>query len=245
MAKTAFNPITTKWQGALGGFRYSILRGKQVISERPSHVRNPRTEKQMSVRMRFKLATQFSALWSILQANLVKREPDSVLARAFATKTAFASALPTGNSNEAAVLDLEEFASLFNANTSQTQDPNLTVLFSSTTQTITAPQGVIVTYQVVAFGDDDLPIGSTVRSYTANGSAATIILPLVRGSVKRYDLMVFTATPGVDYVAGPLGNISGDDPLQININTYAVLMDALSTETAEISGITTDSCLTA
>lgn len=238
------NPITTKWRGDIGGFQYRVVRGGQVIAERASAKRNPRTRGQMSVRMRFKLASQFSALWNILEANLVKKESDSILARAFATKTAFASALPTGNNNEAAVLDLGEFASRFNANSHQAQDPNLTILFSSTTQTITAPQGVLVTYQVVAFSDNDLPIGSAVRSYTANGSAATIILPLVAGDVKRYDLMVFTATPGVDYVAGPLGNISGDDPMQININTYAVLMEALATNTAEISGITVDSYLT-
>ncbi|MCR4812457.1 MAG: hypothetical protein K5867_07725 [Bacteroidales bacterium] len=244
MANTQHNPITTKWSGAVGGFTYRILRGKQIIAERPSHIANPKSAGQMRVRMKFKLASQFSSLWNnILNANLAKVESDSTLNRALATSVAYHVA---GIDQHAAIVDLEDFENAFNARTRQTSSGGMVVHFNNAVQEIIAPEGAVVTYQVVAFDEESNPIAFNTETFISNGDPNNIDLPLVRITPTRYDVIAFATTldENTEY-NGPLGNITGDNPESLSANTYSVLVSALSSVSGTINGIQTGSYLTA
>lgn len=242
MANTSHNPITTKWSGAVGGFTYRILRGKQVIAERASHTTDRKSAGQMRVRMKFKLSAQFSSLWKgILEANLAKLESDSVMARALATSVAYHVA---GIDQHAAVVNLEEFENAFNARTRQTDSGGMVVHFNVAVQEIVAPEGAVVTYQVVAFDEESNPIAFNTETFISNGDPKNIDLPLVRITPTRYDVIAFATTldENTEY-NGPLGNITGDNPESLSANTYSVLVSALSTVSGTINGIQTGSYL--
>lgn len=211
MGKTVFNPITTKWRGAIGGFRYSVVRGKQVIAERASAVKNPRTTGQMNTRMRFKLASQFSNLWKdIIELNMVKKTRDLVLTRATGTKVAFGA---SSVENDYAAINLGDFANDFNAKNNQPVNAGLELTFNSTTQSITAPENDIVTYKVVAFDSSNTPIGTNVTTYVSDGTAKNVDLPAIFGDAVRYDIMVFSTTPseGAEEYTGRLTDMLGED----------------------------------
>ena len=242
MANTTHNPITTKWSGAVGGFTYRILRGKQIIAERPSHIANPKSAGQMRVHMKFKLASQFSSLWNnILNANLAKVESDSTLNRGLATSVAYHVA---DIDQHAAIVDLEDFENAFNARTRQAASAGMTVHFNAVTQDIVAADGDVVTYQVVAFDEKSNPIGFNTVTYVSDGTAKNIDLPAIKGDASRYDLMAFSTMldENTEYT-GPLGNIKGDDPESLSANTYSVLVSALSSVIGTINGIQTGSYL--
>ena len=242
MANTTHNPITTKWSGAVGGFTYRILRGKQIIAERPSHIANPKSAGQMRVHMKFKLASQFSSLWNnILNANLAKVESDSTLNRGLATSVAYHVA---DIDQHAAIVDLEDFENAFNARTRQAASAGMTVHFNAVTQDIVAADGDVVTYQVVAFDEETNPIGFNTVTYVSDGTAKNIDLPAIKGDASRYDLMAFSTMldENTEYT-GPLGNIKGDDPESLSANTYSVLISALSSVSGTINGIQTGSYL--
>lgn len=242
MGKTVFNPITTKWRGAIGGFRYSVVRGKQVIAERASAVKNPRTPGQMETRMKFKLASQFSNLWKdIIELNMVKKTRDLVMTRAAGTQVAFgASTLREG----AAMVDLGDFANDFNAKNNQPVGAELVLTFNSTTQSITAPSGDIVTYKVVAFDNSNTPIGTNVTTYTSDGTAKNIDLPAIYGTAIRYDIMVFTITPseGAEEYTGRLTEMLGQDNGGAAVADVYSLYAAMAAESLiTVNGVLTDS----
>lgn len=242
MGKTVFNPITTKWRGAIGGFRYSVVRGKQVIAERASAVKNPRTEGQMNTRMRFKLASQFSNLWKdIIELNMVKKTRDLVMTRATGTKVAFgASEVRYGS----ALVDLGDFANDFNAKNNQPVSAGIELTFNSTTQSITATDDDIVTYKVVAFDESNTPIGTNVTTYVSDGTAKVVDLPAIFGDAVRYDIMVFTTTPteGAEEYTGRLSDMLGENA---TTNTYSLFAAMAAESLITVNGILTGSYLVA
>ena len=244
MGKTAFNPVTTKWQGQVGGFVYRIRNGKQIIAQAASSRRDPKSTKQMQVRMRFKLASQFTKLWdSLLQANLAKIESNVSAALNRIRSVAFRTSTVDGDT---ATLLLEDFENRFNAETQQVASAGLTLLFNASAQSITAPDGDMVAYQIVAFDQDSTPIGYNVVTYESDGTAKQIDLPVIRGEAVRYDIMAFnTSTTDGGSWAGPIGNINGNDPFSIDAEVYSVLMSELSSSNRVIHGIVTGSYLVA
>ena len=206
MGKTAFNPVTTKWQGQVGGFVYRIRNGKQIIAQAASSRCDPKSTKQMQVRMRFKLASQFTKLWdSLLQANLAKIESNVNTALNRIRSVAFRTSTVDGDT---ATLLLEDFENRFNAETQQVASADLMLLFTATTQSITAPDGDIVAYQIVAFDQNSTPIGYNVVTYESDGTAKQIDLPAIRGEAVRYDIITFnTSTTGASsWKRVPSGN---------------------------------------
>lgn len=246
MGKTVFNPITTKWRGAIGGFRYSVVRGKQVIAERASAVKNPRTEGQMKTRMRFKLASQFSALWKdIIELNLSKITRDGVIARATATKVAFGASTAQVN---AAAVELGNFANDFNAKNNQPVGAGITLTFTSSEQKIVAPDGDNVVYKIVAFDEQNTPIGTSAQAYISDGSAKVLDLPVIFGNAVRYDVMAFSATPteGAQEYTGRLSDILGEnDAQELSNEYYSLVASAAADSLIVIHGIVTDSYLVA
>lgn len=243
MGKTVFNPITTKWRGAIGGFRYSVVRGKQVIAERASAVRNPRTESQMMTRTKFKLSSQFSNLWKdLLDLNLMKIESDRVLTRGRATKVAFGAAVaPEG---KIAQVSLGNFANDFNGLNNQPVQANVALVFSPQTQTLTTPDGTGVFYKIVAFDEDGTPIGSTVQTYESDGSAKTLDLPAIFGTAHRYDIMAFTAEEleGAEEYTGKISQMSGKDMTAgMMTEIYEVVAKAVANSALKIHGIVSGS----
>lgn len=246
MGKTVFNPITTKWRGAIGGFRYSVVRGKQVIAERASAVKNPRTQGQMNTRMKFKLASQFSNLWKdIIELNMIKKTRDLVLTRATGTKVAFGAAQIQ---NEYAVVGIGDFANDFNAKNNQPVSAGLELTFTSSAQTITASDGDIVTYKVVAFDESNTPIGSHVATYVSDGSAKVIDLPAIFGDAVRYDIMVFTTTPteGAEEYTGRLTDMLGEGANgELNKETYSLIAAMAAESLITVNGVLTGSYMVA
>ena len=244
MGKTAFNPVTTKWQGQVGGFVYRIRNGKQIIAQAASSRRDPKSTKQMQVRMRFKLASQFTKLWdSLLQANLAKIESNVSAALNRIRSVAFRTSTVDGDT---ATLLLENFENNFNAETQQVASAGLTLLFNASAQSITAPDGDMVAYQIVAFDQNSTPIGYNVVTYVSDGTDKRIELPVVRGEAVRYDIITFnTSTTESGSWTGPIGNINGNDPYSIDTEVYSVLMSELSSSNRTIHGIVTGSYLVA
>jgi hypothetical protein len=221
MANTTHNPITTKWSGTLGGFRYSIVRGKQVISERPSHVRNPQTKAQVENRAKFKLASQFSALWNnILDANAAHKIGDTVLSRSKATKIAHAMA--QFNNNEARV-QLRNFVAGWNQAMNQ-DSSNFTLTFTSATQQISGAQGTKVAYKVVAFNAQGFVIGSTTQLVELGTAAENIVLPAVLETPERYDILAFEIVDNDDEIFGNLTNTVGAEYEAVVSNLYTLLV---------------------
>lgn len=247
MGKTVFNPITTKWRGAIGGFRYSVVRGKQVIAERASAVKNPRTEAQMDTRAKFKLASQFSNLWKdIIQLNMVKKTRDLVLTRATGTKVAFGAAeVRVG----VATVELGDFANDFNAKNNQPVNAGMVLTFNSTTQSITAPAGDIVTYKVVAFDESNTPIGANMTTFASiDGTAKNIDLPAIFGNAVRYDIMVSSTTPteGAEEFTGRLTNMLGEDSVSHSVSeVYSLYAEMAAESLITVNGILTGSYLAA
>ena len=221
MANTTHNPITTKWSGTLGGFRYSIVRGKQVISERPSHVRNPRTKAQVENRAKFKLASQFSALWNnILDANAAHKIGDTVLSRSQATKIAHAMA--QFNNGEARV-QLRNFVAGWNQAMNQ-ESSNFTLTFTSATQTISGALGTKVAYKVVAFNAQGFVIGSTTQLVELGTAPENIVLPAVLETPERYDILAFEIVDNDDEIFGNLTNMVGAEYEAVVSNLYTLLV---------------------
>jgi len=241
MGKTVFNPITTKWRGAIGGFRYSVVRGKQVIAERASAVKNPRTSGQMETRMKFKLASQFSNLWKdIIELNMVKKTRDLVMTRAAGTQVAFgASQIDDG----IACVNIGGFANDFNAKNNQPVSAGLQLTFNSTTQSITAPQNDIVTYKVVAFDRENTPIGTHVSTYVSAGIAKLIDLPAIFGDAVRYDIMVFTTTPteGAEEYTGRLTDMLGENAQGAVAEVYSLYAAMAAESLITVNGVLTGS----
>ena len=246
MGKTVFNPITTKWRGAIGGFRYSVVRGKQVIAERASAVKNPRTEGQMTTRAKFKLASQFSNLWKdIIALNMVKKTRDGVISRATGTKVAFGAS--EGEAGGVTV-SLGDFCNDFNAKNNQPVAAGMTLVFTSETQSITAPAGHVVNYKVVAFDESNTPIGSHATSYTSAGTAKMIDLPAIFGNASRYDIMAFDSNPtdGAEAYTGRLTSILGQELSgQSFNNVYSLYAEMAAESLLEIYGMVSGSYVVA
>ena len=242
MGKTSFNPITTKWRGQIGGFTYRIQKGQQIIGQVASSRKDPKSEKQMQIRMRFKLASQFTKLWDdILRANLIKIENDASKAQNKIRSIAFhASTVENGQ----AKLLLDNFENKFNASTQQNISPDLELTFTAANQSITVPNGEIVAYQVTAFDQTSTPIGSSMTTFESDGTAHTIFLPRIKGDAKRYDIITFNTTlTNSRSWNGPIGNINGNDPYTIDTKVYSILLSELSDANRIIHGIVTGSYL--
>ena len=240
MAKTIHNPITTKWQGTLGGFQYRIVRGNQVIAERASHVRNPQTKAQVENRAKFKLASQFSALWNnILDANAAHKIGDTVLSRAKATKLAHAMA--QFNNNEARV-QLRNFVGAWNAALPQDAS-NFTLTFTAATQQISGTLGTKVAYKVVAFDEAGVVLGSTTQVVELGTAPETIVLPVVRGTVGRYDILAFEMVDNEDTVIGSLTNMTGAEYESVVSNLYTLLVSENGTANVKIHSLVGETTL--
>ena len=240
MGKTVFNPITTKWRGAIGGFRYSVCRGKQIIAERASAVRNPRTAAQVENRAKFKLSSQFSALWNnILDANAAHKIGDTVLSRSQATKIAH-SVAQFGN-NEARV-QLRNFVGAWNAKMNQ-EASNFTLVFTAATQTISGAQGTKVAYKVVAFDMAGVVLGSTTQVVELGTAAENIVLPVVRETVGRYDIIAFEMVDNEDSIFGNLTNMTGAEYESVVSNLYTLLVSENATNNVKIHSLVGETTL--
>lgn len=244
MGKTAFNPITSPWKGQIGGFTYSVRDGNQIIAKLAASRKDPKSEKQMQVRMRFKLASQFTKLWDdILMANLVKIERDASKAQNLIRSIAYHASTV---SNDQAKLSLDDFENKFNSKTQQVISPDLELTFTSANQSITAPDGEIVAYQVTAFDQKSTPIGSNMTTFESDGTPQTVYLPRIKGNAVRYDIIAFNTTlTNSSTWNGPIGNINGNDPYLIDTKVYSILLSELSDANRLIHGIITGSYLVA
>ena len=198
----------------------------------------------METRMKFKLASQFSNLWKdIIALNMIKKTRDGVMSRATATKVAIGAM--SGNSGaESAVISLGNFCNDFNAKNNQPVAADLELTFNVSNQKITAPAGNVITYKVVAFDEQNTPIGTHVTTYTSDGTAKNIDLPAIFGTAVRYDIMVFTSNPtdGNEEYTGRISDILGEDQAGSSAdNVYSLYAQMVAESLIEITGILSDS----
>ncbi len=241
--KLTDNPLTSLWSGKLKGFLFKVVDGKQVITSIPHRKKTGITEKQVEGRSIFKLSSQYVAVWlPMLRLNLVMRFPDKKKAQSFAISVAYGVARIE---NHAAVIYLEDFERAINNQSHQNPSVDLLIHFNAANQDIIAPDGHVVTYQVVAFDSDSNPIGFNTVTYVSDGTAKLIDLPAIKGDAVRYDIMAFNTAIGQNTsFDGPIGNISGNDPDEvISAQTYSVLVVALEKAKGTIYGIQSGSFL--
>lgn len=187
MAKTAFNPITTKWSGKVGAFTYRIRRGKQIIATNGTMPKGS-TEAQVKTRARFKLGSQFSSLWfeSIVRSFLRPSIADKTEARGRLTAVVFRNATTTTMIDEdgpriyanANILDiandlnntyhrLDKMGEL--SITGDEQTPS-TVIFQP-------DENLTGILQVAYFGKNGVILGKEITPLNEDGTATTIDIP--------------------------------------------------------------------
>lgn len=200
------------------------------------------TEKQSTHRAMFKLVSQFSSIWSpILTLFLLNKAPRKKC-RNYASSVAYKV---TSVENHTAVINLSDFETLINAKTHQYASAGMIVSFNAVSQSIIAPDGDVVTYQIVAFDENSTPIGFNTVTFVSDGTAKLIDLPAIKGDAKRYDIMAYSTTLGEGTVYnGTIGEISGNNPEEIiTAESYSVLVNALEKAKGTINGIQTGSFL--
>lgn len=184
-----------KWRGRVGSTVFSVANGKQVIREAPGEVRNPRTEKQLVVRAKFKVGTQFVTLWKwILVPYYRGKAMNRVMARADATRDAWDVATVSGGQ---AAVTIGGFGTKANMTLGyQMAAPE--VEFEQASKQIvvrdaTAENPAMVVYEVRSFDEAGMPIGTRfVRHEVTSAEPLLIMLPISEVAVaKRYDLMTY------------------------------------------------------
>lgn len=204
--------------------------------------RTTQSQKQAMQCALFKLASQFVACWApILVLFLLGKYPRSKY-RAFASSVAYSVA---GFEDHTAVINLSDFENMINSKSHQFASPDMVVTFTAVSQSIIAPDGDVVTYQIAAFDEKGTPIGFNTVTDGSDGSAKIIDLPAIKGEVKRYDIMAYSTTigEGVEY-NGALGEISGKNASEIiTADAYVVLVNALEKANGKVHGLQTGSFL--
>lgn len=238
MARTLFNPVTTKWRGAIGGFVYSIVRGQQVIGARPSARKQSKSPYVMVQRAKFKLASQFSALWKdILNLNL-QEQGDTVMRRAMSNKVAQEAMSLNDN---VISMNLNDFVTNMNVDTNKIPVGIESLsIDASQSPHIVARSGDFVYYEVVAFDDNNRLIGRMSDWYISTGRMMHINLArVVNGwqSVNRWDLIAFTMTPTNEDGRQTLSNIECGDMAQV----YQLMLTSSVSQNFDINGMYCDS----
>ena len=184
-----------KWRGRVGSTVFSVQNGKQVIREAPGEVRNPRSEKQLVVRARFKVGTQFVTLWKWTLVPYYRgRAANRVLARAAATRDAWDTATIAGSQ---AAIGIGAFGTRVNMTLGyQMAAPE--VEFEAASKQIvvrdaTVENPAMVVYEVRSFDAQGMPIGTRyVRTEVTSAEPLLVTLPISEAAVaKRYDLMTY------------------------------------------------------
>lgn len=234
MGKTVFNPITTKWRGAIGGFRYSVVRGKQVIAERASAVKNPNTVLQRGVRARFKIASQFSALWKdIFAAFLSPFAMDDVLARAEVTKAAFNR---TSYDDQTDTVTLTFPVTVSDVSNKHFRSPIFQLGGNFNSGITASGDAQTVIYQINAYDKDGILLGSSQGTLTLVDSQTPVNVPfpLATGTPFRYDVIAYSVTPSTEAAAGALQDILATPAA----NIYELAGVIKTVENVEVHGLT-------
>lgn len=240
MAKTEHNPINTLWHGQVGGIRYRVLRGKQVISSAVSHMTNRNTPAQQNARGRFKAAVRFTDVWlPLLKANLRKVEDDAFEVRSKVSRIALNSASYKDGEGS---IDLWEFAKRFNMASRRRVSGEVEIEFDERARRIRVPAGNVVVYEVTAYNPKGLLLWRKTLVYVSDGDGKEIELPDGMGDVSRLDLMAFNVTLCNGAVwRGPVGEVTGRSTKKINGNIYCELLEALSGKGCRIHGVSVGS----
>lgn len=184
-----------KWRGRVGSTVFSVQNGKQVIREAPGEVRNPRSEKQLVVRARFKVGIQFVTLWKWTLVPYYRgRATNRVLARAAANRDAWDTATVDGSQ---AAIGIGAFGTRVNMTLGyQMAAPEVEFEVASkqiVVRDATVENPAMVVYEVRSFDAVGMPIGTRfVRTEVTSANPVLVTLPISEMAVaKRYDLMTY------------------------------------------------------
>lgn len=200
------------------------------------------TESQAEHRAKFKASAQFNSYWAPINALFLLGKYSHRKYRAFVGSIAYKVSYIE---NHAAVINLSDFENAINSKTHQYASPDMVVTFTAVAQNIIAPDGDVVTYQIVAFDEKGTPIGFNTVTYESDGTAKVIDLPAIKGEAKRYDIMAYNTTigEGIEY-NGALGEISGKNASEIiTTDAYVVLVNTLEKANGKVHGLQTGSFL--
>ena len=165
----------TKTKGKLGGVVFQQYEGMQVAREYQPVVKNPQSEKQVSNRSKFKLASQTVALYKeVINARLAKASIYTRNRRGIAL-SAIQRVIKTTDPTVA----VENFSSVINAINAKslTEYAAPAVIVNDSNFNVTAPADSEVLGVIAGFDNDGNFVGRKIVSGTGTGSALNFAVP--------------------------------------------------------------------
>lgn len=180
--------IFSKAKNKLGGAVFQQYEGMQVGREYNKNVKNPNTDKQIAARAKFKLASQLVALFE--PVLLIVGAKISIYTRRI--RGAFVGAVSRAATYEAeeATIKLNELSQAVNQTVGFSEIPTPTISGTSAQNaTINATSGDVVTYKVVAYDRNSNILGTRTETFTSNGTAQAVVVPITSSTPDNYDII--------------------------------------------------------
>lgn len=172
MGKLNHGP-SSRAKGKAGGWVYQQYEGMQVFREYQPNVKNPQTSKQTENRAKFKMSSQIVAQFKdVLILRLAKLSNYTRMRRAAAVNAIY-RVTTAGQPDEPAALVSVIVDAINNKSLSAIAAPAITA-FSSGSVNITAESGKVVTYTMVSYDANGLPMKVESETYTSDGTAKQV-----------------------------------------------------------------------
>lgn len=174
MARQNHGPLS-RAKGKIGGVVYQQYEGMQISREYQPVVKNPQSEKQVTNRADFKLASQTVALFKeVINARLGKLSIYTRTRRGAALE-ALKRIATVGNDNQRAI-DFNQAISSINAKSlTEYSAPN--VVASGNSINVTAPADGAILGVIVGFDTNQQVVGRKVVSSVSGGGAVEFAVP--------------------------------------------------------------------
>lgn len=199
--------IFSKAKGKLAGVVFQQYEGMQVGKEYQPNVKNPNSEKQVSSRAAFKLASQLVAIYQFVMiiaaanfsrytrmirgklVNVIRRNVDS-------------------RDPESPFITLATATSAVNGIHALANIPSPVIAGTQiSAATITATLGDVIRYTIVAYDGNNNILGTAQEEYTAAATPHTIQAPLTAETPRFYDVMAVAMRAMTDNGAAIYDNI--------------------------------------
>lgn len=225
--------IFSKLKGKLAGVVFQQYEGMQVGKEYQPNVKNPNTEKQIAVRASFKLASQLTAIYEyVLLTAAAKVSIYTRMIRGRVVSTLRYAIGVSGGANP--IISLSETATAINTilSVSPIEPPTISGANISSA-TISATEGDIVRYTIVAYDNEYNIIGTANQEFTATASPQSIQAPVTATTPENYDIMAVAMRAMTTNGSAIYGNIDADYSLAANrlINSGDVAVSHVASAT--------------
>lgn len=207
--------IFSKLKGKLAGVVFQQYEGIQVGKEYQPNVKNPNTAKQIAVRASFKLASQLMAIYEfVFLAAAAKFSAYTRMVRGKAVANLrYAIGTDGGDTPQ---ITLEDTAAAINAIQATPPIPAPIITGESISRaTITATEGDVVRYTIVALDGGDNILGSANHQFTAIDIPESVVAPITATTPAKYDIMAVALRSNNDSGNVIYNNINGKYALDV------------------------------